>query len=80
MCGILLSQLVGQTVANRGYMASHVDLLSAAEQQLCSRVHLAELPEAFTMQAAERSRLRARRSGLGSCSHTHMLDMCARHV
>ena len=49
VCGILLSQLVGQTVANRGCMASHVDLLSAAERQLRSRVHLEELPVAVTV-------------------------------
>jgi hypothetical protein len=34
VCGILLSQLVGQTVANKTCLAAHVELLAEAEQQL----------------------------------------------
>ena len=58
MCGLLLSQLIGQTVANRGCMVSHVELLSSAEQQLCSRVRLEELPEAVVVpQSTDRTKL-----------------------
>ena len=49
VCGILLSQLVGQTVANKTCLAAHVELLAEAEQQLCARVRLEELPEAVVV-------------------------------
>ena len=49
VCGILLSQVVGQTVANRSCLASHVELLAAAEQQLLARVRLEELPQAVVV-------------------------------